>query len=151
MYSTIQFFSLFSFLSKPVAYQQNFLYCFIHAVSEDYSNSTIELRFTPGVGAVSGALSVIDDRIKEMTESVNLVLSVPGGNPRPVCIKSPGTASCTITDNDGRSSHNTWHIVCVVYIIKHFMRGLNRDLRCRLTRYILGVVFLLVTFTVLYL
>ena len=126
--------------------------CFFHAVGEDYSNTTIELRFTPGADAVSGSLSVIDDQIKEMTESVNLVLSVPEGNPRPVCIKSPGTAACTITDNDGRSSsYNAWNVVCVVYIINRFMRGLNRHLLCRLTRYVCGVVSLLVTFSVLYL
>ena len=71
------------------------------AVGTDYSNMSFELTFTPGVDRISESLSNIDDLVKEMNESVNLVLSVPDDNPRPVCIKSPGTATCTIVDNDG--------------------------------------------------
>jgi hypothetical protein len=69
----------------------------------DYSNMSFELTFTPGVDRISESLSNIDDLVKEMNESVNLVLSVPDDNPRPVCIKPPGTATCTIVDNDDLS------------------------------------------------
>ena len=90
-----------------------FICAYFVAVGSDYSNMSFELTFTPGVDRVSQSLSIIDDLVKEMNESVKLVLSVPYDNPRPVCIKPPGTATCTIVDNDGEGYVVVWSMhVC---------------------------------------
>lgn len=66
----------------------------------DYIPIHEEVLFSPNVVGVHVTLSIVDDNILEMNESIELNLAVPQGLHDVVSI-FPETAVVTITDNDG--------------------------------------------------
>ena len=63
----------------------------------DFVMKTATLTFAPGTTTAAFAVSIVNDRIKESTETFTIVLSSPTGNGSIIA----GTGTVTIFDNDG--------------------------------------------------
>jgi hypothetical protein len=65
----------------------------------DFQSKTATLTFNPGVTTLNFQVSIVNDKVKESTETFTVVLSSPGGTESPTI--ATGTGTVTIIDNDG--------------------------------------------------
>ena len=60
------------------------------------------LQFGPGNTSFTVPLTIVNDSIFELTESLQAILSFPDGGDPPLVFLDPGVANITIFDDDGK-------------------------------------------------
>ena len=67
----------------------------------DYVPESLNVTFEPGSQTAQGRISIVDNDVLEMkSETALMVLTPSQGNPKDVCVATPGTATLRIIDDD---------------------------------------------------